>query len=257
MRKSITLATATLVLLAIAACGSGGNDDISSDDPPPAPTETLSPIQQLAIMVLPLDAYGSQYKIYDVDEKSGPLDANATANYTVDPNDTADIISSRGFTRGYDLNFERLEIVDLGLFGTYYVSSEVDQFRDAESVSAYIQKDLADTLSFINQPLRDFTLNEFTTFDAAGIGDETVGVHYTTTLAGGKIIYSTAVWIRIGNYLAEVGMANTYDGKEEDEAIVIGWAHKLENRIQEVLDGKLQETPVPLRSPTDSPAATQ
>src|SRR3989304_752652 len=128
-------------LLVASACGGGGDElekalqSLSEDD--------------LAIMVLPQEAFGDASDGLDVASYSGVEDSDAVADDTLDPQATGNDLEDAGFVTGYSLNFEdpTFAALEEGK-GVLDASSTVELFEDEAAAAAYLAKLLEDNRRF-------------------------------------------------------------------------------------------------------------
>lgn len=256
MPVRFTLIAFALLTLA-AACGKNGEaepggepagDTASPATPTPEPVPVFDDItgEQLAIMVLPLDEFGDAYADFNVDEDSGVRDNDEATGDTLNPDDTGDDLAAMGRLTGYELEYQSPDLFDLNssIFG---VSSSVDQFRDADAASAYIDYVLADAQAYIGQDVDGVTVVSMDTFDVPGIGDEAVGFAFEMSFSGDQSLYGAQVGFRTGPLLGAVSIG--YTEPEDHSAELITWATLLAERVTAVASGALLEEPVPVPTP--------
>src|SRR3990172_11469036 len=157
-------------LLVASACGGGGDElekalqSLSEDD--------------LAIMVLPQEAFGDASDGLEVASYSGVNDSDEVADDTLHPEDTGDDLEEAGFVAGYSLNFEdpSFSALEEGA-GILNVSSTVELFEDEQAASSYLAKLLEDNRRFEGEEVEPgTTLEEVEEFVVEGIADDATGL---------------------------------------------------------------------------------
>lgn len=104
---------------------------------------------QLAIMVLPKSALGSEANGLDVDPGSGFTDNAAAADTTLDPNDSGRQVVRSGRIAGCELTYTDLSSAPFARgSGLLSLASSVDLFKSARSADAFITKQLRDARRF-------------------------------------------------------------------------------------------------------------
>lgn len=229
--------TVAAFLFAGAACG--GQSEL--EDALDSVTE-----DQLDVMVLPLEAYGTEFADLEVDaEESGPGTAADAADDSFDPDDTAQDFEDAGFIASCELMFTDPSLAALedgeGVIG---VLSGVALFSDEEAASAAVEADLEDARSVVGQEVEPgLTVEEFTEFEVEEVADDAAGavLHQSFTEAD---FYTTAVLFSIGRLeaFAAITRADDVDVSAESEAI----AATLRDRIEDVVLGEIEETPIPI-----------
>jgi hypothetical protein len=216
----------------------GGGDDL--EDALKAITD-----DQLAIMVLPQEAYGDAAEDIEVDPDSGFEDSDEAADDTLDPEDTGDDLEEAGFVTGYSLSFEdpTFSALEDGE-GILNVSSTVELFEDEQAASSYFAKLLEDNRRFEGEEFEDgTTLEEVEEFEVEGIADDATGLVFHGSF-GETDFYATGVIFTVGRLRAGAGFTRADDSDVKADAERIGRA--LAERIEGVLLGDIDETPVPI-----------
>ena len=231
-------------LLVASACGGGGDElekalqSLSEDD--------------LAIMVLPQEAFGGASDGLEVASYSGVKDSSEVADDTLDPEDTGDDLEEAGFVTGYSLGFEdpTLSALEEGK-GVLDASSTVELFEDEAAAAAYLAKLLEDNRRFEGEETEPgSTLEGVEEFSVEGIADDATGLILHGSF-GDSDFYATGVVFTLGRLRAGVGISRADDSDVMADAERIGRA--LAERIEGVLLGDIDETPVPI--PEEEPAA--
>ena len=235
-RHFISLAIGFSLLVA-SACGGGGDElekalqSLSEDD--------------LAIMVLPQEAFGDASDGLEVASYSGVNDSDEVADDTLDPEDTGDDLEEAGFVAGYSLNFEdpTFSALEEGK-GVLDASSTVELFEDEAAAAAYLAKLLEDNRRFEGEEIEPgTTLEGVEEFSVEGIADDATGLILHGSF-GDSDFYATGVVFTVGRLRAGVGISRADDSDVTAEAERIGGA--LAERIEGVLLGDIDETPVPI-----------
>jgi len=224
-------------LLVASACGGGGDElekalqSLSEDD--------------LAIMVLPQEAFGDASDGLEVASYSGVNDSSEVADDTLDPEDTGDDLEEAGFVTGYSLDFEDPSFSALEeAAGILIVSSTVELFEDEQAASSYLAKLLEDNRRFEGEEVEPgTTLEEVEEFVVEGIADDATGLVLHGSF-GETDFYATGVIFTVGRLRAGVGITKADDSDVTPDAERIGRAFA--ERIEGVLLGDIDETPVPI-----------
>jgi hypothetical protein len=234
----LSFATILLALSAVASACGGGNDELKRG------LESVAE-NDLAIMVLPQEAYGDVAEGLQVDADSGFDDSDDVADSTLDPEDTADDIEEAGFVTGYSLNFEdpAFSALEEGE-GILSASSTVELFEDEQAASSHLDKLLEDNRRFEGEQYEPgATLEEVEEFVVEGIADDATGMILHASF-GDTDFYATGVIFTVGRLRAGAGITTADDGDVTADAERIGRA--LAERIEGVLVGDIDGTPVPI-----------
>ena len=200
--------------------------------------------EQLALMVLPQDAYGDGAEGLDTDTDSGVTEAGDVADDSFDPDDKASDIENAGFEDGYELTFIDSSFAALEEGGVFSASSSVDLYDNADSASAQLQKDLADGQEFEGSEIEPgVKLEEIEQFEVDGIADDAVGLNFRATFNEAEF-WGTGVLFTVGPIRASVGFNRGDDKDIKGNAEEVGQA--LADRIEAVLLGDVDDTPVPI-----------
>jgi hypothetical protein len=239
--KVVSLAMVILFAISLAvasACGGGNEKKLE---------QALQSVKEndLAIMVLPQEDVGEEFADLQIDDESGFVDNEEAADDTVDPEDTADALEQAGRIIGYDLGYsdDSLSALQAGE-GVISVGTDVDLFRDAETASAFVLKQVNDYLRLEGQEIEaGITLEKVDVFAVDGLADEAMGVRARASL-GDVEMYMTFVGFRLDRLLgsAAIGRADDADALSQVEDI----ARALEQRMKGVLVGDIGGTPVPV-----------
>jgi hypothetical protein len=234
-----------LIVSAISAAVVSGCS--GSDDGPDwaALLEGVGPAD-LAVMVLPPEDLGAEAKDLQISGDSGPLDPDYVAADTIDPADDPAAIISSGFEEGYllllvDQSLESLTNGE-GLFAT---GTSLTLYDVAEAAQAALEKERADTEAFTGQDVGGFTLGASTFEENDDVGEQAFS--YTLALdfvQPESTTHLTVVQFRVDRLLATATIArgDEADVAEEVQAL----AAELLVRIEGVMQGEIDETPVPL-----------
>src|SRR3989337_1478337 len=204
-------------LLVASACGGGGDElekalqSLSEDD--------------LAIMVLPPEAFGDASDGLEVAPYSGFEDSDEVADDTLDPEDTGDDLEEAGFVTGYSLDFEdpSFSALEEGA-GILNVSSTVELFEDEQAASSYLAKLLEDNRRFEGEEVEPgTTLEEVEEFVVEGSADDATGLVLHGSF-GETDFYATGVIFTVGRLRAGVGITKADDSDVTPDAEGIGRA---------------------------------
>jgi hypothetical protein len=248
LRRSL-LAITLLAGLALAGC-TGGGDDLA---------DALAALtgDDLAIMVLPLEDYGPDYAGFDVSSDGGANDAAANAEDTFDPDDTAAELEEAGWESGYELGFEdpdALDTLEAGE-GAIAVSTSVELLSDEAAATAYMEKQFDDMVALQGEELdAGSSLEEATTFEVDGLGDEAQGARTRLSVLGAQEFTGTFVVFRIDRLIGVAIIVRADDGDINTE--VEDLAAKLEHRVRGVLGGDITGTPIPIPTEDQDEPAT-
>lgn len=227
MKTCLTFAAGLVLLLAV-ACGDTNADSFI------APEDLTS--AQLALMVLPQEAFGEGYAKLRLDGDSGPQDAEALADDTLDPNDTDEDVVDSGWQRGHVLEFNNPKLFETNEPGVYAVSSSVVLFDDSKSAADFVELEIRNGDQLAGRDLDGITLVNFLEYGVPDYADESWG--YTVALQiGDKLVYGTVTIFRKGPLLATTGISTT--GSGDLRTLVEMWAEALEARVDGVLDGTI------------------
>jgi hypothetical protein len=239
-----------LVIMALAGFSSacGGSTATTS-----APTDTSRAVtkEDLAVMPLSQSELGSEFLSFPVDSGSGYQTSAKVADNTTDPSDTPADIENAGWVASYGLDYSdpSLNALSTG-HGAFDIRTEVDLFKDDQSAGAFLQKQLADEEKYKGQALSGgFTLKDASQFDVAA-GDQGFGLKEQVDLRG-TTGYGWIAGFRLGRLIASVQISR---GDNSDVTTTIVQLTKvLEQHVNNVLEGKVTATAVPL--PTKTPSA--
>src|SRR5574341_2200601 len=140
--RALSATLSAFVILSIAsACGGGGDSRLDTA------LESVTE-EQLAVMVLPQDAYGDLADDLETDSDSGSRSSEDAADDTVDPDDSGTDLEDAGFKSGYDLTYIDKTFASLEEGGVFTASSTVDLFTGKASASAQMTKEIEDYREF-------------------------------------------------------------------------------------------------------------
>ncbi len=223
--------------LVLAGCGLGGND---SRDAAEQPKITKA---QLAAMVLPQAELGTVAQGLKADGDGGPVDNAEAAADTLDPEDTGKSVRSAGRLGGHAAYYGGTNLVSAKKpRGVVIVGTEVELMEDTVYAAQYLHKELGDLQRFQGKQDDGSKLSGVTSFEVTGVGDEAEGQLATSTF-GKKRLYLTAVAFRREQVIgvALVARADTEDAQGEARALAV----KLDQRVQDVLAGRIGAKPAP------------
>lgn len=225
----LALATALLMLFAVACSSGGGDQNGGTHD-----TNRKITDEELAQMVLALEDFGGGYAGFGADE-NGVLTSEQVIEDDSDPEDEAKDLEEYGFASGFEADFDNDAAIEEKA-GVYSVGSQLFLFEDAEAAAGYY----ADTVEEVNRLPEE-----------SGEGFDAVEVEYFNVDAGdeanGFVISGHIVpeegdplptWImaaafRHGRILGFVSMFSFDDRSSEDA--LNGWARVMDQRISSVL----------------------
>lgn len=229
------------MLLLAAACKSGGDTDwqqlladVTEDD--------------LAVMVLSPDRLGDEYEGLAINANDGPLDSAEIADDTIDPDDTAADIEQGGYVAGYYLFVfdESLQSLENGE-GVFTAGSSVLMFDDEDGAEAALEKERTDSEGFLGDELDGFVITASSNRQVSDLGDRAYA--YTLTFEFTSLdssAYLTVVQVQLDRLIATVTIARGDQDDVADEAETL--ARTLVDRIESVVRGELDETPVPIQT---------
>jgi len=245
---------ATLFALSAVASACGGGDDelkqAGGDDELKQALESLWE-NDLAFMGLPQDKLGDEFADLEV-EASGFQDNRARADYTIDPEDTADDLEEAGRINGFVLAYadpalSALDAQDAGE-GLAGVSTEIDLFKDGDRASDFLAKQIDDFQRLEGEEVDGIVLEEVETFAVDGLADEATGLRlqFSSDDVQG---YVTFVAFRLGRLVGTATLSRADDADVNSQAEEI--ARALEQRIEGVLLGEITGTPVAIPEAVD------
>lgn len=218
-------------------CGVGGGDSVEAVE------KSRITRAQLAAMVLPQAELGTIAQGLNALDDNGLVQNGAAADDTVDPEDTATSLRSRGRVSGYRLGFEGANLAAVSRRGgLFLVGTEVELMEDTVYAAQYLHKQVGDYHGFRGKTVDGVRLSRVSGFDVVGVGDEVEGLLVTVSAGGVKLRMTFVAFRRDGI----IGAATIVRGDEKDvrgEARAL--AVKLDRRIQDVLAGKAEVTPPP------------
>jgi hypothetical protein len=200
--------------------------------------------QDLAVMVLPQEAFGTPAEDLDVASGSGFQTSAAIASDSIDPEDTPDDIDEMGFVAAYHLMFiDPTGIVLEEGKGVFIASSTVELFSDREAARNRYSKWLEDQRRFSGQVLKGIRRDLLEEIEVDGIGDAATLARFHIT-SGDTDFYAPGTAFTIGPLFVRSGFVRVDEvdmGKEVRDLAVIH-----EARIEGILLGKIDEIPVPI-----------
>jgi hypothetical protein len=195
---------------------------------------------ELATMVLPLDAMGRAYADLELHEDgSGHTDNAERAKDNVDLEDSREALIRAGRIGGYSQAFRppkrNTPLIE--------VSTTVELLRDEEMAAAYLEDQLADFVRMKGRKFKGVALSRAKRFPVTGIGDEAGGVDLTVAIRKRRG-YSTIVAFRRGRVVAAADLtrADRHDMRGEVQRL----ARVLESRVSGVLRGEELREPEPV-----------
>jgi len=241
-QRLITLSVG-LSLLAAVACGGGGGNELE---------KALQSLSQddLPIMVLPQEAFGETSDGLEVDPQSGVGDSEQAADDTIDPEDTGEDLEKAGFVTAYSLRYEdpTFAAFENGE-GILDASSTVELFDDEEAASAHLAKQIEDSGRFEGEEVEPgVTLEAVEEFAVEGVAGDATGLVLHGRF-GDSNFYATGVVFTVGRLRAGTGVTRADDSDVKAEAETLGRA--LAERIERVLLGEIEGTPVPIPEATE------
>jgi hypothetical protein len=195
---------------------------------------------ELAKMVLPLDAMGGAYADLELHEEgSGHVDNAERAKDNVDLEDSREALIRAGRIGGYSQAFRPRA----GGKPLIEVSTTVELLRDEEMATAYLEEQLADFERMKGRKFKGVSLSRAKRFSVTGIGDEAGGVEVTVAIRKRRG-YSTIVAFRRGRVVAAADLtrADRRDVRDEVQRL----ARVLESRASGVLRGEELREPEPV-----------
>jgi len=195
---------------------------------------------ELATMVLPLDAMGGAYADLEIHEDgSGHVDNAERAKQNVDLEDSREALIRAGRIGGYAQAFRPPG----GGKPLMEVSTTVELLRDEDAATAYLEDQFADFERMRGRRSKGVRLSRAKRFPVAGIGDEAGGVEVTVAFRKRRG-YSTIVAFRRGRVVAAADLtrADRRDMRDEVQRL----ARVLENRVSGVLRGEELREPEPV-----------
>ena len=225
---------AVLVLLAsaLAACGGssgGGLGSVTKND--------------LAIMVLPAAEFGALASGANVDPDSGFQDADAVAEDTLDPDDTAADIEAAGIEADYELAYGT---------SSSQVSTEVALLGSPEEAQALVEEKIGEAEQYEGTELPGgATVSNIEVTELDGPGDAAWRARATASVGGTDV--TTSLLAFTVDQVAAVVRVTRLDGVVADEELD-ELAGKLADRIEAVAAGDVSDTPVPV--PTETTQTT-
>jgi hypothetical protein len=218
--------------LVLVACGGGSEEgDLTVPD--------ISD-EQLTLMVLEQSELGDEYADFESDLSRLETREERIAHVN---EDEAGDLERFGELKTYEQRYSRDEALAEGT-GPVRVGTTVFVFDSVKGASSYLDDDVADLESQVGEELGLTTIHTVERFTLDGIGDESLGLRLivlTFTEDGWVSHYHTLAWFREGHILALVSLVrlDNSDVRAEVEAL----AHKLDERIQEVLASQVTPTP--------------
>ena len=218
-----------------------------TDTPTPVPTAAVTK-ELLTRMPLPQGLFGSDYSAFPVGPDSGYQTSQKFAEGTIDPNDTAADVENSGWLATYVLDFSDPSLAALSNgAGAFGAQSELDLFKDDQSASAFISKELANSARLVGQNVANgFILVAASQFDDA-TADPGFGLKSQVRF-GTENFYDWTAGFRLGRLVATVFLSRA-DGMDLT-ATTIHLAQLLNQRVHNLISGSIQETPVPIPSAT-------
>lgn len=215
-----------LLAAALTACGGGsggGLGRVTKND--------------LAIMVLPAAEYGALASGASVDADSGFQDASTVAEDTLDPNDTAADIEAAGVKADYELAYSTPRS---------QVSSEIALLGSAEEAEAIVEGTIGEAEQYEGTELPGgATVSNVEVTELDFPGDAAWRARATASL-GNTEVTTSLVAFTVDRLAAVVRVTKLGEVASDEE--LDGLASALADRIQEVADGQLSETPVPMET---------
>jgi hypothetical protein len=204
------------------------------------------PQSKLALMPLPLSAFGAEAAKLKVDTSESGVDDNAeAASDSTDTKDTAKTLAAAGRVTGYEVTY-----ADYNAFGKpgslVGVSTEVVLLTSSAKATAYVQRELRDFV--LSDKASGFIVQGSTRFDVSGLGDEAQGIRASVKFPAGHI-WVTGVIVRRGELLVEIAVVRTDDRSED--ALATRAAKAAVARVQGVLSGAI--TTPPAKLPKEEP----
>jgi hypothetical protein len=234
-RRLLSACALGLLTLAGAAC-SGGSSSQSTKQVTRG---------ELAAMVLPKSELGAEAAALKVNPLSG-FQANATAaSGNFDPRVTAASLTRAGrlsgYTRAYRASRSQGENAIRRGAGLVQIGANVALYRDSAGAAGQLTKSLDDLRTLAGKPIKlGATLVRSATFRVGRIADSAAGARFDVRINGFPVYY-TMVSLRHGRLLASVYEARA-DSKNVDAA-VISFSQTLDNRIKDVLSGRIRAAP--------------
>ena len=218
--------------LVLSACGAGERADVTRD----------VTREDLAVMVLPERDLGALATGFVLARDSGETTNAESAEGTPDPRDSGRTLARAGRLGGYRATYskpgDRRAESDARVL---VASTEAELFRDEEAAATYLKKAADDFRRYRGRAVAGVKLTRVGAFDVEDVGDEGVGI--TATLVYGRTpLFFTTVAFRRGRVVgsAVALLARDREMSEELERV----ARTLDDRIQKVAAGEIDETPV-------------
>ena len=227
---------AALALLGLAAgCGGSSASSLGSVSK-----------NDLAIMVLPAAEYGALANGARVDRDSGFQDAEAVAEDTLDPDDAASDIEAAGVEADYELAYTT---------SGSQLSSEIALLGSAEEAQALVGEKIGEAEQYEGTELPGgATVSRVEVEELDFPGDAAWRARATAKLGATEVTTSLLAFT-VDQVAAVVRVTKLGDVASDEE--LDGLASALADRIQEVADGEISDTPVPIPTETTQTTATQ
>ena len=211
-----------------------------------SPEETLESVnrEDLALMVLPPDAYGESAMGLRIGSDSGFQTKADTVESTLNPLDSIEDLGALGYIAGYDL---RLEDSTLASFvsgqGVFFVFSSLALFEGTDGASSFLENRVEAAVGLEGQMVGPSVLVRVSAvaFEEGGLDAREVQIQYQQ---GPSTAYLTLVSFRQGPISATVGMSRTDSQDVREEVRLL--AQALSRRIVAIAEGTIQAQPVPL-----------
>lgn len=268
LTRSLAAAFALLVVLT-ASCS--GGDESSTSTPTasatavPSATATPDPLanalervsdDDLAVMVLPADVIGVAVDGFVVGTDSGPANAEAAADDTLDEFDTAEDWINRGYVSGYNLEYEPNELADRIESGTgvWQISTWVARWTDETAATEGLETFLDDIATTVGSEVDGVRVVRFDDLEPATVGDDTSGYEASYAFVQvGLDSRSTGVVFRVGHLTGGAWISRLGVPRGSDQADVERLATALESRIRSILLEEITARPVPIPAPAPAP----
>lgn len=217
--------------------------------PTPEPTRTPTPIltslstptrDHLPGMMLAQPDIESEYPGLSLDfDNSGYQDNEASADGTIDPDDTASDLAARGRLDGYALEFSNPQVMIEAeteggrIFG---VGTSVDLFDTEEAATAFFRRDIEDVRNSEGVSFEGATLEELQELIAPDVGADVIAMRFIVSIFGfeNKIWTTSVRWVK-GPLVATVSVRSFDD--EDQSGAVERLTLRMDQRIDDVLAG--------------------
>ena len=203
--------------------------------------EAVSPVD-LSIMPLPAEEIGVLVAGFTVDPDSGFEDAEAAAEDSLDPDDTAADFLEVGFVSGYELSYE-----SEGLEGPVLsVRTAVRLWGSAEQARSDLERSVDVLRRAQGETIEGFRFVALEEFEVEPLGATAIGHRSTIVLgAAGPEFTQTSVIFQLGP-VEGAAFIVTVGADFDVKADILRLARDLEERVRGVALAQVAGTPVPI-----------